>query len=146
MDYKLLIKQTESIIQPGIPLVSNLANVAAILNQLEDINWCGFYLVKNGKLYLGPFQGEVACTVIEYGKGVCGTAYKEKRTIIVDDVDSFKGHIACSSLSKSEIVVPIIKNEEVLAVIDIDSPKYGRFTVLDENGLESIARLLAPLF
>lgn len=146
MNYELLRKQVESIIDKELPLVSNLSNVSAILNQLEDINWCGFYLARNNRLILGPFQGEVACTIIEYGKGVCGTAYKEKRTIIVDDVNKFIGHIACSSLSKSEIVTPIIKNEEVTAVIDIDSTIYNRFNQEDKEGLESIAKLLASLF
>ena len=146
MNYELLRKQVESIIDKEFPLVSNLSNVSAILNQLEDINWCGFYLARNNRLILGPFQGEVACTIIECGKGVCGTAYKEKRTIVVDDVNKFIGHIACSSLSKSEIVTPIIKNEEVTAVIDIDSTIYNRFNQEDKEGLESIAKLLASLF
>ena len=146
MNYKTIISQVNSIIDPSLPLVSNLSNVSAILNQLENLNWVGFYLVKNDTLYLGPFQGEVACTVIEYGKGVCGTSLKEKKTIIVDDVNKFKGHIACSSLSKSEIVVPIMKDNEVKALIDIDSPIYNRFNEDDKNNLEQVALILGKLF
>lgn len=146
MNYKTIISQVNSIVDPSLPLVSNLSNVSAILNQLENLNWVGFYLVKNNTLYLGPFQGEVACTVIEYGKGVCGTSLKEKKTIIVDDVNKFKGHIACSSLSKSEIVVPIIKDNEVKALIDIDSPIYNRFNEDDKNNLEQVALILEKLF
>ena len=146
MNYKTIISQVNSIVDPSLPLVSNLSNVSAILNQLENLNWVGFYLVKNNTLYLGPFQGEVACTVIEYGKGVCGTSLKEKKTIIVDDVNKFKGHIACSSLSKSEIVVPIIKDNEVKALIDIDSPIYNRFNEDDKNNLEQVALILEKIF
>ena len=143
---ELMLKQIEAIIDKYLPLVSNLSNVSAIINKLENINWCGFYLVKGETLYLGPFQGEVACTIIPKGKGVCGTAFKEKKTIIVDDVNKFKGHIACSSLSKSEIVTPIIKDNEVVAVIDIDSPIYSRFNEKDQLFLEKVAGLLSVLF
>ena len=146
MNYKTIISQVNSIVDPSLPLVSNLSNVSAILNQLENLNWVGFYLVKDNRLYLGPFQGEVACTVIEYGKGVCGTSFKEKKTIIVDDVNKFEGHIACSSLSKSEIVIPIIKDNEVKALIDIDSPIYSRFNEDDKNNLEQVALILEKLF
>ena len=142
----VLLEQVKSVIDKELPLVSNLSNVSAVLNQLENINWCGFYLVKNNTLYLGPFQGEVACTTIPYGKGVCGTAFKEKKTIIVDNVNEFKGHIACSSLSKSEIVTPILKNDEVVAVIDIDSPIYSRFGENEKTLLEEVAKKLANLF
>ena len=141
-----MLKQIDAIIDKDLPLVSNLSNVAAILKNLDDINWCGFYLAKDEVLYLGPFQGDVACTKILFGKGVCGTAAKEKRTIIVDDVNKFKGHIACSSLSKSEIVTPLIKDDKVVGVIDIDSPIYNRFTEVDKTLLENTARLLAKLF
>lgn len=143
---ELLIKQVENIIDPKLPLISNLSNVSAILNQLENINWCGFYLLKDEMLFLGPFQGEVACTSIPLGKGVCGVSAKEKRTIIVDDVNKFPTHIACSSLSKSEIVTPIIKDEKVYGVIDIDSPIYSRFSNSDKELLEKIASLLKELF
>ena len=136
----------KGIIDFSLPLVSNLSNISALLFKMRDLNWAGFYLVKEDFLYLGPFQGDVACTIIKYGKGVCGTAFKEKKTIIVDDVNSFPGHIACSSLSKSEIVTPIIKGGNVVAVIDIDSPIYSRFEEKDKEFLERVAELIAPLF
>lgn len=143
---ELLIKQIESIVEKNLPLVSNLSNVSAILNKLDNINWCGFYLVKDNTLYLGPFQGDIACTIIPYGKGVCGTSFKLKETIVVDDVNKFAGHIACSSLSKSEIVTPIIKDDKVVAVIDIDSPIYNRFNQEDKTFLQKIADILSSLF
>ena len=143
---KLLVAQIKNIIDPNIPLVSNLSNVSSILNQMENINWAGFYLVQNDTLYLGPFQGDVACTIIPKGKGVCGTSFEKKETIIVPNVNDFKGHIACSSLSKSEIVVPIIKNGEVKALIDVDAPIFDRFSIEDKLLLEEVASLLAPLF
>ena len=142
----LLIKQLKSIIDPKLPLVSNLSNASAVLNSLNDINWVGFYIAKDETLYLGPFQGDVACTTIPLGKGVCGTAFKEKKTIIVPNVNEFVGHIACSSLSKSEIVVPIIKNDEVVAVIDIDSPIYDRFHFVEKALLEEVADILKECF
>ena len=142
----LILEQIKALTNKDLPLVTNLSNASAVLNQLENINWCGFYLAKGNTLYLGPFQGEPACTVIPFGKGVCGTAAKEKKTIIVDDVNKFEGHIACSSLSKSEIVVPIIKNNEVVAVIDIDAPIYSRFTSEDEKTLQEIAVFLSEVF
>ena len=144
--YKELLQEINAVIDKDLPLVSNLANVSAILNKLENINWCGFYLAKDDVLYLGPFQGEVACTIIPFGKGVCGTAAKEKRTLIVDNVHEFKGHIACSSLSKSEIVAPIIKDEQVVGVIDIDSPIYNRFSSKEKALLEAVANSLSLLF
>ena len=143
---KLLLSQIKSIIDPNLPLVSNLSNASAVLNQMENINWVGFYLVKNDTLYLGPFQGDVACTIIPKGKGVCGTSFEKKETIIVPNVNEFKGHIACSSLSKSEIVTPIIKNNEVVALIDIDAPIFDRFSNEDKELLEEVASVLAPLF
>lgn len=142
----LLIRQLKEIIDPKLPLVSNLSNASALLNQLENINWCGFYLLKDNYLYLGPFQGDVACTIIPLDKGVCGYAAREKKTVIVDDVNTFEGHIACSSLSKSEIVVPIIVNNEVKAVIDIDAPIYKRFSKEDMVLLEQFAQVLEVLF
>lgn len=143
---ELLIQQIKAIIDPNIPLVANLANASSLLSKLEDINWCGFYIAKGNVLYLGPFQGEVACTTIPFGKGVCGTAAKEKRTIVVPDVYKFDGHIACSSLSKSEIVVPIIVNNEVKGVIDIDAPIYDRFHDNEKLFLEEVSQLLEVLF
>ena len=141
-----LIKQLKAIIDPKLPLISNLSNASALLNTIDKINWCGFYLNDGEKLVLGPFQGDVACTVIPYGKGVCGTAFETKSTIIVDDVNQFKGHIACSSVSKSEIVVPIIVSSIVKAVIDIDAPIFNRFDKEDATLLEAFAKELEVLF
>ena len=143
---ELILSQIKAIVDPKLPLVSNLSNVTALLNQLDNINWCGFYLADGETLYLGPFQGDVACTVIPFNRGVCGYAASNKRTIIVDDVNTFKGHIACSSLSKSEIVTPIIANNQVKAVIDIDSPIYNRFTQKEKDLLEDVAKVLEVLF
>ena len=143
---KLLIEQMRAIIDKDLPLMSNLSNASALLNQLENINWCGFYIRNKDELYLGPFQGDVACTRIPLSKGVCGAAAREARTLIVPNVNEFPGHIACSSLSKSEIVTPIIKDNDVKAVIDIDAPIYNRFTEEDKELLEEIAKILAPLF
>lgn len=141
-----LYKQIESIIDKDLPLVSNLANAAAILYKMDNLNWAGFYISNGEYLYLGPFQGDVACTVIPFDKGVCGKAFSLGETLIVDDVNIFEGHIACSSLSKSEIVVPILVNGKVVAVIDIDSPIYSRFNQNDRVILEKVAELLSPLF
>ena len=142
----LMKEQIKSIINKDIPLVSNLSNVAAILKDLKDINWCGFYLVNKDYLYLGPFQGDVACTIIPFNKGVCGACYQKKETIIVPNVNEFEGHIACSSLSKSEIVTPIIKDNKVVALIDIDAPIYDRFHKEEKELLESTAEILKELF
>ena len=136
----------ENIIDNNIPLISNLANVSALLNKLDDINWVGFYLVKNDFLYLGPFQGDVACTIIKKGKGVCGTSLEKRETIIVDDVTKIKNHIACSSKTRSEIVVPIFKNKKVVALIDVDSTSLSRFTNNEKEFLEKVAVLLSKLF
>ena len=141
-----LTKQLIALIDKDLPLVTNLSNASALLNTLEDINWCGFYLKQGDYLYLGPFQGDVACTVIPLSKGVCGKAAREGKTIIVPNVNEFPGHIACSSLSKSEIVTPIILDNEVKAVIDIDAPIYNRFNESDQKLLEELADVLAPLF
>ena len=143
---KTILSQLKEIIDPNLPLMSNLANASAVLNQLDNINWCGFYLVKDETLYLGPFQGEPACTVIPFSKGVCGHSATTKKTVIVSDVRQFVGHIACSSLSKSEIVVPIMVNDEVKALIDIDAPILDRFNDEDAQMLEEAAKLLATLF
>ena len=145
-DYDLIYQQTLGYIITDSPLYSVLSNVSAVLNQLDDINWCGFYLVENRDLFVGPFQGEVACVQIPRGKGVCGTAFSEKKTIIVPDVSKFKGHIACSSESKSEIVVPILKDKKVVGVIDIDSPSLNRFGDKEKKLLEKIAKALATVF
>ena len=143
---ELLYKQIENIVDKDLPLVSNLSNVSALLFKMENINWAGFYLSNGEYLYLGPFQGDVACTKIPFDKGVCGKAYRDQKTVVVDDVNKFEGHIACSSLSKSEIVVPIMSNGTVFGVIDIDAPIYSRFTKNDEIWLQKVAALLAPLF
>ena len=143
---KLLAEQIKSIIDEDLPLMSNLSNASAVLNQLENINWCGFYILEKGELYLGPFQGDVACTRIPLSKGVCGASAREAKTLIVPNVNEFPGHIACSSLSKSEIVTPIIKDNEVKGVIDIDAPIYNRFNEDDKELLEEIAKILAKLF
>ena len=142
----ILAKQLKEIINKELPLITNLSNASAVINQLDSINWCGFYLSAGNRLYLGPFQGEVACVEIPFGKGVCGQSALKKETIIVDDVNKFPGHIACSSLSKSEIVVPIIKDNEVKAVIDIDAPIYNRFNNEDAIMLEECAEVLKELF
>ena len=141
--YELLLTQIKSVIRKDIPLVSNLANISSLLYKLDKINWAGFYLFENNQLVLGPFQGEVACTIIPLGKGVCGTSAIKKETIIVDDVNKFDGHIACSSLSKSEIVIPIIKNNNLVGVIDIDSPIYSRFSNKEKGFLEKVASLIS---
>lgn len=150
MDYSLImntiLSQLTAIIDQELPLVTNLSNAAAILNQLDNINWCGFYLAKGETLYLGPFQGDVACTIIPFSKGVCGYAARNKTTIIVPNVNDFAGHIACSSLSKSEIVVPIIVNNTVKAVIDIDAPIFNRFHDEEKELLEGVAKILEVLF
>ena len=143
MDYKTLLAQVQALTE-GIPHVTaNLANTsAAIWQAMEDINWAGFYVMENGKLVLGPFQGKPACIEIPLGRGVCGTAAQEKRTVLVEDVHQFPGHIACDSASNSEIVVPIFKNGEIYGVLDIDSPYFARFTAEDQRELEEIVKIL----
>ena len=128
----------------GVPhTVANLANASALLNDMmENINWAGFYIVEDGKLVLGPFQGKPACIEIEIGSGVCGTAVAENATMLVPNVHEFPGHIACDCASNSEIVVPIRKNGAVIGVLDIDSPEYSRFTEDDRAGLEDFVRTL----
>ena len=142
-DYGEMNMMLESIVS-GVPYtMTNLANASALLyEKLEDINWAGFYTMKDGKLVLGPFQGKVACTVIPLGKGVCGTAAEEDRSLVVPDVHRFKGHIACDSASNSEIVVPMHRNGEVFGVLDIDSPLFDRFSEEDKVGLEAFVKIL----
>ena len=143
MDYKTLHAQVRALTE-GIPhTVANLANTsAAIWQAMEDLNWAGFYVMENGKLVLGPFQGKPACIEIPVGRGVCGAAVAEDRTQLVYDVHEFPGHIACDCASNSEIVVPIHVNGEIWGVLDIDSPKVGRFTEEDREGLEAVVRIL----
>jgi GAF domain-containing protein len=123
--------------------IANLANASALLYQtLPDLNWAGFYLLKNDELVVGPFQGKPACVRIAIGKGVCGTAAARRETIIVPNVDEFPGHIACDTASKSEIVVPMIRRDSLIGVLDLDSPKLGRFDAADREGLEKFVRVL----
>lgn len=143
MDYKILKKEIDALTQ-GVPYeTANLANASAALWQaMGNINWVGFYLMEMGKLVLGPFQGKPACIEIPLGRGVCGTAAQEKRTVLVEDVHQFPGHIACDSASNSEIVVPIFENGAVYGVLDIDSPYVSRFTIEDQRELEEIVKIL----
>ncbi len=142
-DYDLMCRQLDSLSEGVDWDVTVLSNAAALIwDSLKEINWAGFYLMKEGKLMLGPFQGKPACTVIEVGKGVCGTAVAEDRTQLVKDVHQFPGHIACDSASNSEIVVPIHSGGAVYGVLDIDSPKLGRFSEEDRDGLEALVRIL----
>lgn len=136
--YETLLPQLKALTAGEPDAVANMANIAAALRQTFDFFWVGFYRVADDTLILGPFQGPLACTRIRYGKGVCGTAWKEARTIIVPDVDAFPGHIACSSASRSEIVVPVIRNGKVVAVLDIDSDALGAFDETDALYLEKM--------
>ena len=142
--YKLLYEQVKALIQTEKDEIANMSNIAAIIHETFKFWWTGFYRVINNELVLGPFQGPIACTRIGYGKGVCGTAWKEGKTIVVDDVHEFPGHIACSSTSKSEIVVPIFKDNQVVAVLDIDSEKFATFDNIDKEWLEKIIDLVQP--
>lgn len=141
--YQALLPQLEALVAGESDLIANMANVAAVLKTQFDFFWVGFYLVKGGELVLGPFQGPLACTRIAKGKGVCGTAWERGETFIVPDVDAFPGHIACSSLSKSEIVVPIFKNGEVFAILDVDSDALDSFDEVDADYLQQIVKQLA---
>ncbi len=140
--YKILIPQIESLVTGEKDFIANLSNIAAALKQTMEFFWVGFYLVKEDQLVLGPFQGPVACTRIDFGKGVCGTAWKNKKTIIVPNVDEFPGHIACSSDSRSEIVLPGLKNNTVALVLDIDSNKLNDFDESDRLALERIMKIV----
>lgn len=140
--YESLIPQIKALIEGERDLVANLANVVAALKEQFGWFWVGFYLVKENELVLGPFQGPVACTRIRYGKGVCGSSWEQKQTLIVPDVEQFPGHIACSSLSKSEIVVPIIRDGNVIGVLDVDSSELDEFDLTDQEYLEAIVNVL----
>ena len=140
--YELLYEQVKALINKESDIIANMANVAAIIHETFNFWWTGFYRVIDNELVLGPFQGPIACTRIAYGRGVCGTAWKEKKTIVVEDVHQFPGHIACSSASKSEIVVPIFKDNQIVAVLDIDSEKLATFDNTDKKWLEKIVELL----
>ena len=142
-DYKLLEKQLGSLIEDTEWSISMLANASALIwDALEDINWAGFYIMRNGRLELGPFQGKVACVSIDIGKGVCGTAVMEDKTQLVPDVHKFPGHIACDSASNSEIVIPVHSGGIIYGVLDIDSPLKDRFTENDRKGLETLVKVI----
>jgi L-methionine (R)-S-oxide reductase len=140
--YKSLIPQIEALLYGETDLVANMANVCAALKEQFKWFWVGFYLVKNNELVLGPFQGPVACTRIAKGKGVCGAAWEQAKTLVVPDVDTFPGHIACSSLSRSEIVLPVFHNGDVVAVLDVDSSDLDTYDETDAQYLEQIVKLV----
>lgn len=140
--YEALIPQIKSLLRGEPDLIANMANVAAALKQTFDFFWVGFYIVREGELVLGPFQGPIACTRIKKGKGVCGTAWLKESTIVVPDVEKFPGHIACNSASKSEVVIPLFNNSKVIGVLDIDSDKPDDFTTEDVLYLERIIKMM----
>ena len=144
--YRSLLPQLEALIGGETDLIANIANISAALKQTFGFFWVGFYFVKGDELVLGPFQGTIACTRIKYGKGVCGTAWKEKGTILVDNVNEFPGHIACDAASQSEIVVPLFHNNEVVAVLDIDSEHLNHFNEIDAFYLQQITKSIEPFF
>jgi GAF domain-containing protein len=139
--YIELTKQVKSLIDNEEDHIANLSNICAAITETHKFLWTGFYIVKGNELVLGPFQGPVACTRIAYGNGVCGTSWKNKKTIIVEDVNSFPGHIVCSSKSKSEIVIPIFNNGNVYGVLDVDDSEYATFDETDQKYLKEIVRL-----
>jgi L-methionine (R)-S-oxide reductase len=140
--YQTVIPQIEALITDEADLYANLANISAALKEAFGFFWVGFYLVKGEQLVLGPFQGPIACTRINPGKGVCGTAWVEKKTLLVPDVEAFPGHIACSAASKSEIVVPVFKEGEVVMVLDVDSDQLDDFDSVDQENLEKLMEVL----
>ncbi|MFZ7823195.1 GAF domain-containing protein [Priestia sp. 40] len=142
-DYELVIKQLRALLEGESNTIANLANASALLNQfLNEVNWVGFYLMEDGELVLGPFQGLPACVRIPLGKGVCGTAAQNQKTERIEDVHAFPGHIACDAASQSEIVVPIVKDGQLLGVLDIDSPIKNRFDEIDQQYLEEFIKEL----
>jgi L-methionine (R)-S-oxide reductase len=140
--YQSLIPQIRGVLDGEPDLVANMANVVAALKEQFGWLWVGFYVVKNDELVLAPFQGPVACTRIKKGRGVCGSSWAQAKTLIVPDVEKFPGHITCSSLSRSEIVVPVIRNDEVVAVLDADNSEYNHFDLIDQHYLEEIVSLI----
>jgi GAF domain-containing protein len=141
--YAEVAAQVQALTEGERDLIANLANAAALLyHSLPDLNWAGFYLLKDGELVVGPFQGKPACVRIAMGKGVCGTAAARRSTVIVANVHEFDGHIACDTASNSEIVVPIVRGSELIGVLDIDSPKFARFDAQDQAGLEKVVATL----
>ena len=142
-NYKLMVTTVKAFMEGESNVIANLSNTSAIINEyVKDINWAGFYLMEEGELVLGPFQGKPACIRIPVGKGVCGTTAASKETIVVQDVHQFPGHIACDAASNSEIVIPILKDGEVFGVLDIDSPEFGRFSDLEKKYLEEVVALI----
>lgn len=141
--YRALLPQLEALLAGETDLIANLANTAAVLKEAFDFLWVGFYLVRDNQLVLGPFQGPIACTRIDYGKGVCGKAWETEETQVVPDVDAFPGHIACSSASRSEIVVPLFSSEKVVGVLDIDSENLAQFDATDQQYLEKMVQLIS---
>jgi len=138
-EYEIILKQVDAIISDESDVIANMANISALLfESLNDVNWVGFYRVISEELVLGPFQGKVACIRIPLGKGVCGTAVTEAKTLRIADVHHFSGHIACDANSNSEIVIPITVNNKIIAILDVDSPNYDRFDEDDQTGLENI--------
>ena len=144
--YEALFPQFQALLEGENDLVANLANTTAVLKEAFDFFWVGFYITKGDQLVLGPFQGPLACTRIAFDKGVCGAAYTQKKSLLVPDVEAFPGHIACSSASKSEVVVPVMRNGEVLAVLDVDSDQLDDFSEEDVKGLEKVCELLAKVW
>jgi len=143
--YATLIPQIESLVADEKDFIANLSNIAAALKQAMGFFWVGFYIVKEDQLVLGPFQGPIACTRIQFGKGVCGASWKEKKTILVPDVDAFPGHIACSSASRSEIVLPALNQGDVALVLDVDSDKLNDFDETDQRHLEKVIKIIERL-
>ncbi|MBL1278985.1 MAG: GAF domain-containing protein [Fluviicola sp.] len=143
--YKSLFPQIKALVGDEKDVIANLANVSAALKEAFNFFWVGFYLVKDDELVLGPFQGPIACTRIQKGKGVCGSAWEDTKTFVVTDVDAFPGHISCSPLSKSEIVVPLLKNNQVIAVLDIDSKELATFDEVDKQYLIELCEWLVTV-
>lgn len=143
--YEVIVPQISALILSETSRIASLANITAILKEAFNFFWVGFYIIEGDELILGPFQGTLACSRIRYGKGVCGTAWKNQTTIIVDDVNNFSGHIACSSLTNSEIVIPIIKNSKVVAVLDVDSLKLSDFNDTDKIHLEKLCTTIGQI-
>lgn len=142
-NYKLMVQTVKAFLDGEPNIIANLSNASAIINEyVKDINWAGFYLMDNGELVLGPFQGKPACIRIPVGRGVCGTTVLNKETLIVEDVHQFPGHIACDAASNSEIVIPIMKAGEVFGVLDIDSPEFKRFSDLEKKYLEEVVAII----
>lgn len=142
--YETLLPQVQAVMDHNVDGIANMANMAAMLHETFGFWWTGFYRVINGELVLGPFQGPLACTRIAFGRGVCGTAWKEQKTMVVPDVELFPGHIACSSASRSEIVVPVFKDGEITAVLDIDSAELNTFNETDKEYLEQLLHQTVP--